>query len=113
MLRMVGQAGLIAAVLGAASAYLDPEVLQGAKRMISEVSASARNSGVPGSEGTAALVDGAGKALDQGNSKGWFEGGGGNEPVAGRAFFNEIPKDCLGEKVIDLNGRVSCESGRR
>lgn len=118
MLKMLGQAGLVAGVIGAASAYLDPEVVRGAKDMLNQVSAATRSSGVVGSEGTATMVDQAARFVD-GNSGGKgssfyeFGPGDGKSGVAGKAFHNEEPDDCIGAKTIELTGKVGCDQVRR
>lgn len=114
MLKILAQMGLLFGGLGLLSSYLDPEVANEAGEMLRKVSGFVRQSDTAGSDPAAVMTE---KVADTIQNSAGKQAGADSRPtenaVAGRAFYNRLPSDCLGEKNIELEGYVSCDQGRR
>lgn len=114
MLKMLMQLSLALAGVGVLSSYLDPDVANQAGEILHRLSTVAKKTDVVGSEQAADIADKVGKTIQESAGNGASDNGrASGNAIAGRAFYNKLPNDCLGEKQIDLEGVVHCEQGRR
>lgn len=112
MLKLFLQTGLIAALLGALGMSLDAETLNDAQATLRKLSSMARGVGLPGSKSAASTDQAATfvRTMTNGANEQRDAPPGG---IAGRAFDNRLPEDCLGEKIIEIEGTVRCNHARR
>lgn len=105
MLKLLAQVGVIGAIIAAINSYIDSSAARESMVMLKAASQTLRDVAIPGVIPAAVMNQAKGEQEDSKDSP---PGG-----IAGRAFHNTLPLDCVGEKLIDLEGRVSCDQGRR
>lgn len=115
MLRLLAQMGLLLGGIGVLSSYLDPDVATGAGDWLRKVSSMVKQSDMAGSDQTAVMTEKVADTIQNaaGSHGNTDANQSGNNAIAGRAFYNKLPPDCIGEKQIELEGKVHCDQGRR
>lgn len=113
MLSTLLRLAIVAAGTGWGVSNIDPQTLQKAESAIRGFAGQSKQAGAAGSADVSGVAAKAVGAIQAGTIKpGEFVdlfGAEPQEPTSGRkAFFNNLPKECHGERVIDMNGRVSC-----
>ena len=104
--------------IGWASSHIDPQMLQKIEGTIRGITGQA--SPIGGAAGSVDIPDAAAQVVDALQSRATAPAR--NDaavPVADevqgnrKAFFNKLPADCAWERVIDMNGQVSCTAHER
>lgn len=107
MLRLLLQLGLIGGASGLALTGINDGTRQQIESAIRQFSSMAKQSGLPGGEQAAASADRAADAV----KPSVVPVGSASEQqpqVEKKAFHNRLPQNCAGEKVVSLDGVVSC-----
>ncbi|MDP1573075.1 MAG: hypothetical protein Q8M09_08120 [Pseudomonadota bacterium] len=118
MLSTLLRLAIVAAGTGWAASNIDPQVLEKVESTIKGFAGQSKQTGATGNTDVSGVAAKAVGAIQAGTTRpGEFVdlfGAEPQEPTSGRkAFFNKLPKECHGEKVIDLNGRVNCSAPER